>query len=548
MNNKKIYLSLIAIIIFILFLFFNAAIFQSESFKFNRENPKLMNQDWLYVQENEIFDILPKRLDIKAFTPYSISTILNEDFDSKQFILIRTSLQDLTIELDGVIIYDQQLKKDQTLPPYASLWHIIEIPQDSNGSTLMITYHSPYRAMSGIINDIYYGSSVELHRHIISQFGFRLAIGLLVFLMGLLMMISSVFFFKQQKNSGQHYIGLFFALLSFWIIAESRMLQFITGSQMIIGSLAYISLTLFPIPLAIYLKNYIVQKFKKPYQVIIVAFAIQFIVVYFAQLFGISDFFETVVISQILLMIGFFIAIYTLSYEAIKYQNKPAKIALKFLLIILIFFLFELLNFILGNFIFISLFALTGVGLFVLLIFIGFTRNLIYRWKVSYRAEFLENMAYHDVLTNAKNRRAFEEDFDKIFIDKIKVSKIRLVYFDFDDLKRINDLKGHQEGDQLLKSGFDCINKTFGKHGECYRLGGDEFACIIYDRSASAFENAAKELEVQFKNLTKHLGFSSRISIGSTTFKNEDSKYSDMMKRADEDMYRNKRDHKIVCS
>jgi diguanylate cyclase len=545
--KKRTYVSILAIVFFLLFLFLVSTFFASDSVMIERERPNAMNDSWQYIEENKTIQRLPARLNVDAHTPYSIAQTLNEDFSTKQYLLIRTSLQDIEIHLNGDLLYEKDLSSERSLPPYASLWHIIELPHDSDGKTLTITLHSPYEAMSGIINDIYYGSSVQLHRHIIHQFAFRLVIALFVLFMGLVMLLSTIFL-KKQKNYGNHHLGLFFILLSFWIIAESRMLQFITGSQMIIGSLAYLSLPLFPIPIAIYLRNYVIHKYKKPYNVLIIAFAVQFLVVWFAQVFGIADFFESVVFSQALLGIAFVIAITTLFIEAIKHQNKFAALTLKILIIVLVFFLIELLNFILGNFIFISLFALIGVGLFVLVVFIAFIRNLISRLKVSYRNELLESMAYHDALTNAKNRRAFEENMDTLFNDKLHVSKVRLVYFDFDDLKKINDLKGHEAGDMLLKSGYECIESTFGKLGTCYRLGGDEFACILEDRSTSSFETTYEALHLAFYELTKSLGYKTRISVGSSIYREDDLKYSDMMKRADQDMYRNKNDHKIISS
>jgi diguanylate cyclase len=545
--KKRTYISSLAIIVFLMFLFFMSMIFSSDSVMIERELPEAMNDSWQYIEENKAIQVLPARLNVAAFTPYSIAQTLNEDFKTKQYILIRTSLQDIKILLDDEVLYEKELSSERNLPPYASLWHIIEIPHDSYGKTLTITLHSPYEAMSGIVNDIYYGSSVQLHRHIIHQFAFRLVIALFVLFMGLVMLLSTIFL-KKQKNYGNHHLGLFFILLSLWIIAESRMLQFLTGSQMIIGSLAYLSLPLFPIPIAIYLRNYVIQKYKKPYNVLVIAFAVQFLVIWFAQVFGIADFFESVVYSQALLGIAFVIAITTLFIEAIKHQNKLAALTLKILIIVLVFFLIELLNFILGNFIFISLFALIGVGLFVFVVFIAFIRNLISRLKVSYRNELLESMAYHDALTNAKNRRAFEENMDVLFNDKLHISKVRLVYFDFDDLKMINDLKGHEAGDTLLKLGYECIESTFGKQGNCYRLGGDEFACILEDKSISSYEKTYQALDTKFFELTKSLGCKTRISMGSSIFREDDLKYSDMMKRADQDMYRNKNDHKIISS
>jgi diguanylate cyclase (GGDEF)-like protein len=74
---------------------------------------------------------------------------------------------------------------------------------------------------------------------------------------------------------------------------------------------------------------------------------------------------------------------------------------------------------------------------------------------------------------------AFERDIDEIFKNDTKREQLRLIVFDLDGLKSINDAYGHVEGDKAIKKAFDIITETFKDNGMCYRIGGDEFCLSV---------------------------------------------------------------------
>jgi diguanylate cyclase (GGDEF)-like protein len=163
--------------------------------------------------------------------------------------------------------------------------------------------------------------------------------------------------------------------------------------------------------------------------------------------------------------------------------------------------------------------------------------------KFRLKAEVLEELVYIDRLTNGKNRHAFEEDLDYIFsVESIK-KELRLIYFDFDDLKRVNDKYGHIEGDQILKDGFDIINSIFGKQGVCYRIGGDEFSCVLNNVSDETYDKMIKQFTEDLESYNSQKSYKTGISFGTAVYdKKLDLKPSDLIKRADQKMYHAKED------
>jgi len=168
--------------------------------------------------------------------------------------------------------------------------------------------------------------------------------------------------------------------------------------------------------------------------------------------------------------------------------------------------------------------------------------------KISYEKEFYERLAYHDWMTGGKNRLKFETDFEIYFRDNELKKKLRLVYFDFDDLKKVNDIYGHLEGDRVIKKGYELINTVFSDIGTCYRIGGDEFSCLVLDSDEKIYKEKIAKLRAELQIFRKELSYDFRISIGTAVADLvKDENPESMISRADEDMYLDKCTTKGNC-
>ena len=550
MDKLNTYRPYIILSIFLLTATILSVVFSTSGLRLSVPSPTSLNHEWMLVQESATpwIDELPVMLDIPANTPYTVKTTLSDDFFNMEVIMLRTSLQDVIVEIDGVVIYEKTYQTESKLPPYASMWHLIELPAHSDGKEISITYSSPYDEMSGTVNEVYYGSTASLYAHLFRTYGYRLLVGVFVLLVGLIMMFASLFV-KRGEGLRYTYIGLFSTLLSFWILAESRLLQLFTGNEFILGSLAYLSLAIFPIPLLYYLKSHVIRVYKKPYHVFIVIFYTQSILITVFHAFNIADYFESVIYTQVFLVAGMVMILTTLALEIFKHQNTEAIRVTKYFMFILIFMLMELINFLLGHFDNTSVFALTGIGLSMIFMLVNYIRYLISRMKLSYEKEFYERLAYHDWMTGGMNRLKFERDFEIYFQDLELKKKLRLIYFDFDDLKKVNDVHGHLEGDKVIRRGFEMIEAHFKDVGSCYRIGGDEFACLVLDTDDTVYQQKVSQLRNDIEMFNKELNYAFRISIGTAVADLELDEFPEsMIVRADEDMYIDKCTTKGNCN
>lgn len=85
----------------------------------------------------------------------------------------------------------------------------------------------------------------------------------------------------------------------------------------------------------------------------------------------------------------------------------------------------------------------------------------------------LENLSFHDQLTELGNRRAMHAYMENVDPKE----SIGILYCDVMGLKKANDANGHQAGDDLLIRASGCLKKKFGDY-RLFRIGGDEFLAL----------------------------------------------------------------------
>ncbi len=109
--------------------------------------------------------------------------------------------------------------------------------------------------------------------------------------------------------------------------------------------------------------------------------------------------------------------------------------------------------------------------------------------------------AYHDALTGLFNRNRFNEDFNSYIEQAIfSGTKLALLLIDIDNMKNINDLKGHVAGDRLLKRSAEIFRKFNPRTLTTYRFGGDEFLVVIHN--ATSMDSVVNATDTIFETFT----------------------------------------------
>ncbi len=162
----------------------------------------------------------------------------------------------------------------------------------------------------------------------------------------------------------------------------------------------------------------------------------------------------------------------------------------------------------------------------------------------------LNRRAYVDALTSVRNKWAYASYIDELQVcldeDKEKM-EFAVGVFDCDDLKQINDKYGHDKGDIYLKIASGLMCRVF-QHSPVFRIGGDEFSVILENDAFLDKETLIKEFKwamAETNASAQNPWEQVRVSFGIAVYDPEqDGAVIDVVRRADKNMYENKRNRK----
>ena len=157
--------------------------------------------------------------------------------------------------------------------------------------------------------------------------------------------------------------------------------------------------------------------------------------------------------------------------------------------------------------------------------------------------ERTERSAITDGLTGLYNHAYFLQALRReIQRSKRHDLKTSVAMFDLDDFKKLNDTRGHLEGDRVLMKAAALIKETLREIDIPARYGGEEFAVILPETSASgAFvvaERIRRRTEDHFRK--KRGGPRVTVSGGVAAYPEDAEILDDLIRRADEGLYRSK--------
>ncbi|MBE5882575.1 MAG: GGDEF domain-containing protein [Lachnospiraceae bacterium] len=141
----------------------------------------------------------------------------------------------------------------------------------------------------------------------------------------------------------------------------------------------------------------------------------------------------------------------------------------------------------------------------------------------------LEKLSFEDSLSGVQNRHALN---DYIEYSK-KISNVGVVYCDVLGLKKINDMQGHQAGDELIMRASESLKNNFRKK-DIFRVGGDEFLVLCKDIDRQTFLAKVESLRADMEKNR------AMMSLG-VVWKESASDMDALIAEADGIMYEEKR-------
>lgn len=155
-------------------------------------------------------------------------------------------------------------------------------------------------------------------------------------------------------------------------------------------------------------------------------------------------------------------------------------------------------------------------------------------------------MAYHDSLTQLANRRYLEREFPHLMeAANINFESLALLYIDGDNFKQVNDLYGHDVGDEFLKKFSEALKKSVRTDDLVVRVGGDEFIIVLTNLSRN-IADLTVEIDQIVERIRQTLqrgwviegqSFSPTSSIGISIFPQHGNHLAQLIDLADRALY-----------
>ncbi len=147
-----------------------------------------------------------------------------------------------------------------------------------------------------------------------------------------------------------------------------------------------------------------------------------------------------------------------------------------------------------------------------------------------------------DPLTGLYNTRAFyqrvEEEMER---SRRYGHPFTIAYLDIDDFKAYNDNHGHPAGDTLLRTVAGAMCRHARASDMLARLGGDEFAILFVESEVEAAAHAMHAIQEAVRDAARRHDAHVTISVGMVTYSDLENSVSELIRQADDAMYKAKK-------
>jgi diguanylate cyclase (GGDEF)-like protein len=164
--------------------------------------------------------------------------------------------------------------------------------------------------------------------------------------------------------------------------------------------------------------------------------------------------------------------------------------------------------------------------------------------------------AVTDELTGLYNRRYLDSALESYFQTSRTVNKpLTLIMVDLDYFREINNLYGHETGDNAIIEVANTFRKHLREQDSMARYGGDEFTVILRDTEQKDAFDLAEKIRMDLKKFTllKNLGGNIKtmsLSMGMASFPKNADNLPDLRRKADQALYKAKENGKdrVICA
>lgn len=440
-----------------------------------------------------------------------------------------------------------------------SSYHSIPILTTDSGRQLTLTIYPAYRDLSSGIYDMVLDREGSFYQRTLHETFPRFIIGLVITVIGVMLLLTSIYLRLSRLDVSYFASISCLAFLSgVWCLIASGFLQLVYPRLELLNYIQYVVLLLVPYPLVSFANCLQMNPSRKTAIFACVMQTTVFLLSVISASMGGPDLHSLVILSHIECVAAVFIVLSLFFYgsrqrrlhkQTDHWDERLGRFAF---LVFIICALLELFGFWMQGEVVVKDGRVLrfGIFFFIAMILISLIQRLRRQYQLVTQVERIERAAYVDQLTELQNRAAYTSMQDQLTRDVQNgvISEVLVAEIDLNNLKRANDLYGHDYGDHHISFAGKIINAAFGRIGHCYRIGGDEFAVFITGSNAlEEYEQAyqvMKKLTAQY-NERPDTREELAMACGTAIYgEHGESSMEDAVRKADREMYRNKRQMK----
>lgn len=466
------------------------------------------------------------------------------------YLCIRSSQQFVRVFVGGEFVYSfGEPGHVQVGASPGSAWNFI--PIDGRTGAVSIELTSPYPRNAGSVNGIAVGTRRSIYQNAITTSGFALVLSVTAIFAGFVLALFGLYLNKLIHSHALTYLGIFCILASTWSLMESKTLDLFFPYPLTLMSVSYLSLMFCPIPFFVFIKEFlrVSDRFSvSGYRGIVLLTCVNNIVCIVLQLTGVCDMAYSIASTHILIVLDVLI-LAVLIRKNWKQLGRGNNIL--FLVALAIFFLFSLLD--IAAYQMLIIFDSTGRSIyghffrlgfiiFILLLAAVCIRQIFSAYLRGFETDMLEKMVNTDVLTGLYSRHAFERDLEEWLESGGLGIQFYMLMIDMNNLKQINDTRGHRWGDVAITAAANLMKEVFSAHGKCYRIGGDEFVMLLPSSSEEQVTSLIEDYHQRALRYSNTHDIAVSVAVGYDHYKPTDGKnLFALYSRVDTRMYQNKR-------
>ena len=442
-----------------------------------------------------------------------------------------------------------QLKANKTV---GSGFQFINFPNQYKGKKLTITIYVAENHAFSKFDAIQLYEWDHAYRAFLTENRLPMFLGSFLVIFGLsVLMITAIALLFSRKYVRMLCLAAFSICMGLWTLCYYNAVLIFAIPLYSISFIEYMALYLAPIPIFIYMHEYVKElkskKFKVTYWSL---FAIQMIfniITLYLLTIDKVHCAASLKYMQILIVVHlmYFAIVIMKNIRFGRFNNRGYLVGL---LIVVGCVAYDLLSYYSNRYHAGSMslkgVSAIGVMVFLFLLILEFYHSVSLKMMEETERNFLIKSAYTDELTQLPNRRYCSEHMK--MIDEEKISDYTVMSFDLNNLKQVNDNYGHSQGDILIQEAAEVILKSFAEHGVVGRMGGDEFIAILKTCRKEDIEELLKNLygNIEKKNQNRR-ELDLAISCGyATSDELQEGNIEKLYQMADDRMYEDKKQYK----